>query len=471
MATAKVSDATVREVLRLHDTNLEPIQIAQILNLKKIQVTSIIAHAQMSSDSNVSRSEGSDFPDRIQATDIPEASAQEQQQVEELAKSGLEPAQARSGLLVGEDVEFGDMIHWEPENSALVPNPHLMIVGESGSGKTYSVQCLIAEMAQRGIPAVVFDYGQGFEATSLDRTFVKHAKPREYLLGEEGVSLNPLRIFSNDIHGPKSVAGRLSDVFDAVYSLGPIQKKVLIDAILRSFDRCGIKTDSKSTWDKPAPTVSALQNVLEGLADDKDYANSKNALGLTARLTTFFMLSSFRSDGSEWSWDHFLTDPDHSVHVLQFRGLEGKTQRVLVEVLLWHLFFYLKSSGQQELRLYCVLDEAHHLSFRDGGPIDQLLREARKFGLGIIFASQQPEDFSQAAFSNTASKLVFQMADPGLKVSRVLAAKCLNYDSAEEIHELVATMPKGEALFITQNRGHRVRITDLMRRSTLWGRT
>jgi hypothetical protein len=251
--------------------------------------------------------------------------------------------------------------------------------------------------------------------------------------------------------------------------LGPIQKKVLIDAILRAFDQGGITAESKSTWDKPAPTVATLQNVLEDLANDKDYANSKNAVGLTARLTTFFMLSSFRSDGNGWSWDRFLTDPDHAVHVLQFRGLEGKTQRVLVEVLLWHLFFYLKSTGQQKLRLYCVLDEAHHLSFRDGGPIDQLLREARKFGLGMIFASQQPEDFSQVAFSNTASKLIFQMADPNLKVSRLLAAKCLNYDSAEEIHELTAIMPKGEALFITQNRGHKVRITDLMKRSTLWG--
>ena len=124
------------------------------------------------------------------------------------------------------------------------------------------------------------------------------------------------------------------------------------------------------------------------------------------------MLSSFGSSDQGWSWQSLFSDASHNVHVLQFRGLEGKTQKVTLEILLWHLFFYLKSHGQEKLRIYCVLDEAHHLSFREGGPIDLLLREARKFGLGIIFASQQPEDFSEVAFSNSASKLVFQTGDP-----------------------------------------------------------
>jgi hypothetical protein len=76
------------------------------------------------------------------------------------------------------------------------------------------------------MPSIVFDYGQGFEIQTLDETFRKHTNPQEYLLGEEGISLNPLEIFSNDIHGPKSVATRVSDIFDAVYQLGAIQRKV-----------------------------------------------------------------------------------------------------------------------------------------------------------------------------------------------------------------------------------------------------
>ena len=37
--------------------------------------------------------------------------------------------------------------------------------------------------------------------------------------------------------------------------------------------------------------------------------------------------------------------------------------------------------------------------------MERLLRLGRKFGLGLVLASQQPEDFSPVAFANTASDL------------------------------------------------------------------
>ena len=380
----------------------------------------------------------------------------------------VQDAEAANGLYVGDDSEYGDPLYWLPWNPQLCQNPHLMIMGESGSGKTYATQCLVAELAQAGIPSVIFDYGQGFELETLDRQFRKFTNPEEYLVGEKGLAINPVEIFPRDAKGPNSVATRISDVFDAVYRLGDIQRKVLIDAIINLFERRSIRVSDPSTWETPAPTLADLQNELEQLAGDKQYSAYRNAQTVAARLTTFFMLNSFQSDGKAWSWDKLLSDPARRVHILQFRGLEGRTQRVVIELLLWHLFFYLKSEGQHPLRLYCVLDEAHHLSFRDGGPVDSLLREARKFGLGLIFASQQPTDFSAATYSNSASKLVFQTADPDLRVSKFLAAKCSNYDGPDQIHNAIASLPQGKALFITTNRGRVLRISDFNKRSTFW---
>jgi DNA phosphorothioation-dependent restriction protein DptH len=376
---------------------------------------------------------------------------------------------AEEGFLVGDDVEFADPIYWRPTVPSLVPNPHLMIMGESGSGKTYAIQCLLSELANGHIPSIIFDYGQGFDLQSLDPTFVRYANPIEYRLGDEGIPINPLQLFPSDAQGPKSVASRVSDIFDAVYQLGAIQRKVLIDAVLRAFEAAGIESEKRSTWTKPSPPMTALQASLDQLASDKSYPSYKNALNLAARLTTFFMLTSFTSGEAHWSWQTAMADAAEKVHILQFRGLEGKTQRVLVEMLLWHLFAFLRGRGQNKLSLYCVLDEAHHLSFRDGGPIDHLLREARKFGIGIIFASQQPEDFSPAAYSNSASKLVFQTTDATQRVARFLAAKCTNYDSPDQIHQTIASLERGKALFISENRGYLVRITNLQKRSTHWG--
>ncbi len=467
------------EILRLYNSHTGISEIAQLLNLKKMQVSAIIAHRNPSPESSRSSVvvEDSGEPDAIAIPELSPAALVEEYSAPADSTSPSEfsaPAQEESdeeqndGVFIGKDKEYGDALYWSPKSTATVQNPHMMIVGESGSGKTYAVQCLTAELAQRHIPSVIFDYGQGFELESLDAVFQKYVKVHEYRIGEDGIALNPLQIFPKDVKGPASVAARLSDVFDAVYHLGHIQRKVLIEAILLTFEKDGILTSVPQSWKKEAPSFSRLQQTLDDLASDKSYANAKNAVGVAARLTTFFMLSSFTSSDHSWSWESLVGDPDQHVHILQFRGLEGKTQKVIVEVLLWHLFFYLKSHGQGKLRLYCVLDEAHHLSFREGGPIDLLLREARKFGLGIIFASQQPEDFSEVAFSNTASKLVFQTADPSLKVSKYLAVKSSNYDSPDQIHDVIAVLKQGEAFFVTENRGYQVRIADLRVRATQW---
>jgi hypothetical protein len=487
----KITDADAQEIVRLHDNQTDPTEIAQRLNLKTAQVNAIIAHLRRSvvsddrptatpseNGGHAHNDELDESADRKQlvkeysSDPEPEPEAppivarEEGRRVDRVVE---EAEETDEGIFVGNDAEYGDPQYWNPQDAGAVNNPHMMIVGESGSGKTYATLCLTAELAHRGLPTIIFDYAQGFELDQLDDVYKKYVKVQEFRIGEDGISLNPLQIFPNDVKGPSSVATRVSDVFDAVYRLGPIQTRVLIDAILATFEKVGILPNVPSSWKADAPNFGQLQQTLDDLASDKAHQHSKNAVGVSARLTPFFMLSSFGSSEQRWSWESLFADPKHKVHVLQFRGLEGKTQNITLEILLWHLFFYLKSHGKAKLRIYIVLDEAHHLSFREGGPIDMLLREARKFGLGVVFASQQPEDFSNVAFDNTASKLIFQTNDPALKVSRFIAAKCSNYDSPESIHDAISAQAQGHALFVTKNRGHLVQIADLRTRATLWG--
>jgi DNA phosphorothioation-dependent restriction protein DptH len=481
--TLKITEAVAEEVVRLHDNQTDASEIAQRLNLKKAQVAAIIAYLRPAKgpDGPVSATsaennggsehsaESEDSTDRSQLIEEYSADPEPAGTEERVDRASQDRDEGDEGIFIGNDAEYGDAQYWNPQDGDAVNNPHMMIVGESGSGKTYATLCLTAELSHRGLPTIIFDYAQGFEIDQLDEVYKKYVSVQEFRIGEDGISLNPLQIFANDAKGPYSVAARVSDVFDAVYHLGHIQRKVLIEAIIATFEKVGILTTISSSWKSDAPTFALLQQTLDDLASDKAYGNYKNALALSARLMPFFMLSSFGSTERGWSWEGLFADPDHKVHVLQFRGLEGKTQNITLEILLWHLFFYLKSRGKSPLRIYIVLDEAHHISFREGGPMGMLLREARKFGLGVIFASQQPEDFSQVAFDNTASKLIFQTSDPALKVSRFVSAKCSNYDSPESIHELISAQKRGQALFVTKNRGYQVQIADLKSRATQWG--
>ena len=284
MSVPKLADSIVNEILKLHEFNTPASEIANLLNIKKMQVTAIIAHHAMKGvpqaiESPYHANEVADFDREEPAGTTLDSNAIEGV-LDQISDVEVQENVESEGILIGTDSEYNDLIYWTPENTQDVPNPHMMIMGESGSGKTYSVQCLTAELAQHDIPSIIFDYGQGFETQELDEIYRSYTKPKEYLLGEEGIPLNPLRIFPADAHGPKSVATRLSDVFDAVYALGPIQRRVLIDAILASFERAGISSENGDTWEKQPPSIEMLQTILEDLAADKSYPNSKNAVSL-----------------------------------------------------------------------------------------------------------------------------------------------------------------------------------------------
>ena len=59
------------------------------------------------------------------------------------------------------------------------------------------------------------------------------------------------------------------------------------------------------------------------------------------------------------------------------------------------------------------------------------MREGRKFGLGVILASQQPDDFSPVAFSNTATVSISITSVNDAPVARDDAISLGNYNPAE----------------------------------------
>jgi DNA phosphorothioation-dependent restriction protein DptH len=142
----------------------------------------------------------------------------------------------------------------------------------------------------------------------------------------------------------------------------------------------------------------------------------------------------------------------------------------VTEFLLWNLIGYIEALGPSPLRCFIVLDEAHKLSFDQGSPVEKLLREGRKFGLGLILASQQPEDFSPVAFANTATKLVFQVGDEKSAISRQLHRKIRNSHSFMDIFQTITKLPRGWTYVVSENVGHVVKVTSLSDRRELWAR-
>jgi len=428
-------------------------RIAKAVGVSRMQVAAVYAHRTMKT---YEKAEGLRSANRVRykAKTL-------------LPLPPLETPRGQTAVLIGEETESGREVYWDPSPVSGMPNPHLMIIGESGYGKSYLAQCVIAELARRNIPSVVFDYGQGFASDTVPPEFTEFAMPVEISASERGISLNPLTIYDADIRGPVNVAVRVSDTFSRIYNIGIQQHSLLRDTILTAFEDRGIYEEDKSTWTNNPPSLSDVMLVLERISKDKGYTERTTATKLKSHISTFFIFNTFRETGERVSWQS-LAERKNSVCVIQLKGLEGKTGKVVTEFLLWDLYNHLISSGPQPLHLFCVLDEAHNLSFEKDSPVEKLVREGRKFGMGLILASQQPEDFSVTAYSNTSSKLVFQIFDDRGRISKQLARKCMNFPNPEPISKIISKLPRGQAFFLTRNTGYIVTVLDFGERKKRW---
>ncbi len=372
-------------------------------------------------------------------------------------------------ILLGADAESGEPVCWNPDPAGGAANPHVLVLGESGFGKTYTIASVAAELAHKGVVCIVFDYGQGFSPSTLPPEFAAAADPIELHAGRDGVDINPLQIFPSDMHGPVNVAQRVADTFARVYKrIGVQQHAVIRQAVLDVMADAGILPNAPDSWGADLPAFRSVQEKLKEFAADTENPQSRYAASAESHISTLFVFNTFRPAGEKLGWADML-DAGNRVVIIQLKGLEHTLETAVTEFLLWNLIGFIEALGPGPLRCFAVLDEAHKISFDGGSPAEKLLREGRKFGLGLILASQQPEDFSSVAFANTATKIVFQVGDDRSTISRQLHRKIKDGHSFAEIAQLITRLPRGWAYVVSENVGRVVRVANFTDRVSRWG--
>jgi len=277
-----------------------------------------------------------------------------------------------------------------------------------------------------------------------------------------------LQLFPADVYGPVNVAQRVADTFQRVYPrIGVQQHAILRQAVLDVMIDEGIIPESQTSWGNSPPPFASLQRKLQMYAENPSHPQRRIASSVASHISTIFVFNTFQDNGLSLDWQNML-DGGNRVFVIQLKGFEHSLERAVTEFLLWNLIGFVESVGPGPMRCFVVLDEAHKLAFVPGSPSEKLLREGRKFGLGLILASQQPEDFSRVAFANTATKMVFQVGDDKSAVSRQLARRVVNSHSFAEVAELITRLPRGWAYFISENVGRVVRIHAFEERMARW---
>lgn len=434
-----------QEILYMLDEGMERNAIANELGVSPGQVSAVKAHRTMHTYARTGDGSCQSKDVELSTRELCSTSSEEKEKDQSNVNKDLSSAPS---ILLGQNDLTGQNVYWQPSPSSGTPNPHVLILGNSGAGKTYAIQCLVGELARGGIPSLIFDYGQGFDLNTIDPMFRKLASPQEINVSTKGIAINPLSIFSTDVHGPVNVAQRVADTFQSVYpKLGIQQHAILRQAVLDIMSKAGIHHSDKKTWTIEPPPFSALLNQLNQIAEDRSNPHRRHAASTASHISTIFVFKTFNSEGIKLDWEDVLKIRSRTV-ILRLTGLEKTLEKAITEFLLWNLYGYFESLGPSNgaIRCFTVLDEAHRLSFSEDAPTGKFLREARKFGLGLFLASQQTTDFSMVALSNTATKLVFQTLDPMGTVSRLLVQQSSIKMAPSEVKEKLKLLKRGQCM-------------------------
>lgn len=469
--TPRVNDSQREQILELLRAGVPKSKIAERVGVTKGQVAAISAHVSMGSyKSGASSPRSTPLYSAAPNPSALESSDEVQVQVPlaaHLLPSDQHP-QSRTAIPLGMVVGAEARAWWFPEPSPEAPNPHMVVCGASGSGKTYLLTSLMAELTQHGLPALVFDFGQGFSEGELPPEISSYVQFHQIDVNHRGVGINPLALHPSDVRGPVNAAQRVADTFQRVYpSLGIQQHAQIRDAVLDCFAASGIRPEDPTTWSRPTPAFSRLRTALEFRANDPENPG-RRAAGLAASHTsTLFVFDVFRQRGVALDWSAYVSGA--VPWIIQLAGLEQSVASATTEFLLWNFLGFIETLGPGRLHSYVVLDEAHRLAIGHASPTERLLREGRKFGVGLLLASQQPQDFGELVFSNTATQVVFQVDDTTGRVARRLARKALN-KNASEVARLIGYSKRGRAFVVSQGVGVSVDMLSIGTRVAEWTR-
>lgn len=311
---------------------------------------------------------------------------------------------------------------------------HTVILAGAGSGKTVLLRRIIEEAALLGVPSIVVDPANdlatlgeqwpvmpdGFSEADRVKAAEYHASTRAIVWTPGREKGNPLRL------------APLPDLTQFVNDRDELDEAVSMSR--EALRGIAVKGASATADHKLGVLTAALDYFArEGGGDLKDLANLLKNLpveagggignaakfagqmgdSILAAILTNPLLKDAGAPldpgclfGSGWKTDRT------AISIVNLSGLPSlETQQQFVNQLAMTLFSWLKknpAAGDRPLRGLLVMDEAKDFIPSKGasfckGSLMRLVAQARKYGLGIVLATQMPREIENAVIGNCST--------------------------------------------------------------------
>ena len=311
-----------------------------------------------------------------------------------------------------------------------------LILGSSGSGKSFGVKLNILRRLMRGVKTFIID-PQG-EYVELCKTYGGQLVE---ISQDSDTIINPLDLMDRDF-GDKMLS--LMDLFKIMCGeLSEPQKNILDKALLKVYADKGIHPKDRETWSNEPPTIQDLYRILKF---EKKIANRLEQVTYDALLNRIGIYA----EGS-FSFLNKKTNLNLNNNLICFNIAEMPSQVKPVMMYLILDFIHKKMQNNKE-RKHLVIDEAWTL-LRYGEQANylfEMIKTARKFGLGLTIITQEVNDLLQrnagkTILANCAWKLLLRQEPT---VIRELTEK---FNLNQEEQNFVLTADRGEGLLFAMN--------------------
>lgn len=311
-----------------------------------------------------------------------------------------------------------------------------LILGTSGGGKSVTAKLFILRNVLRGVKTIIIDpQGEYAELTKA------HGGQLIDIQRNSETIINPFDLMGSDL-GEKTIA--LIDLFKILCGeLTEVQKNILDKAIHIIYQQKGIQPNIPESWNNEPPIMGDLYNEI---------VKEKRTATRIERMTYEALENRLRIyvHGS-FSFINRQTNLNLTNDLICFNITNMPSQIKPVMMYLVLDFVHKKMQKDRERKIL-VIDEAWSLlRFADQSKsIFELIKTARKFGLGITIITQEVEDLltspaGKTILANTAWKFLSRQEPAAIAD---LAEKF--HLNNEEQNYLLTAMP-GEGLLFAMN--------------------
>ncbi|NDO88495.1 helicase HerA domain-containing protein [Cellulosimicrobium composti] len=294
-------------------------------------------------------------------------------------------------------------------------SPHAFILGIPGQGKSVTTRKIIRDFSSGGLPSLVFDFHGDMAADPPEGAKVLDAAV--------GLPFSP---FEPDVQPGRPIntnAMEIAEILAHVAGLGDIQRDHVYNALRQAYAEHGW---SGLTQSESVPT---MDDFVEALTNVESQQAGRNAVARLRAFTDFGLFGPRDGEGFD------ILNSNRDGLVVDISRLTEEVQRVAASFILRKVYremFRWEQDGTMKLAV--VLDEAHRMA-RDV-TLPKIMKEGRKYGAGVIVASQNVDDFHADVLGNAGTKIVFRTNYPASrKVSNFLRGR-RGADLSQEIERL-----------------------------------